>query len=87
MARELLDAGEFIEVFVDTPLDICEQRDPKGLYRKARAGELVNFTGIDAPYEAPEHAEIRVDGGGASADTAADAILRYLKDNGYLAES
>jgi bifunctional enzyme CysN/CysC len=54
MARELLEAGEFVEVFVDTPLAVAEARDPKGLYRKARAGELKNFTGIDSPYEAPE---------------------------------
>ena len=84
MARELVERGEFIEVFVDTPLDVCEERDPKGLYRKARAGELVNFTGIDAPYEAPEDADIRVDGGTASAEAAADAVLRHLRDNGYL---
>jgi bifunctional enzyme CysN/CysC len=84
MARELVARDEFIEVFVDTPLEICEERDPKGLYRKARAGELVNFTGIDAPYEAPEYADIRVDGGTASAEAAVDTILRYLQDNGYL---
>ena len=53
MARELVAAGEFVEVFVDTPLEVCEARDPKGLYEKARAGEIKNFTGIDSPYEAP----------------------------------
>ena len=62
MVRELLGAGEFIEVFVDTPLAICEARDPKGLYKKARAGELRNFTGIDAVYEAPSRPEIHLDG-------------------------
>ncbi|MEQ4530337.1 MAG: adenylyl-sulfate kinase [Mixta sp.] len=62
MVREMLGDGEFIEVFVDTPLAICEARDPKGLYKKARAGELRNFTGIDAVYEAPEQPEIRLDG-------------------------
>ncbi|WP_275553335.1 adenylyl-sulfate kinase [Mixta sp. Marseille-Q2659] len=62
MVREMLGDGEFIEVFVDTPLSICEARDPKGLYKKARAGELRNFTGIDAVYEAPEQPEIRLDG-------------------------
>ena len=62
MVRELLDAEQFIEVFVDTPLHVCEARDPKGLYRKARAGELTNFTGIDAVYEAPEHPELHLDG-------------------------
>lgn len=62
MVRELLEAGQFIEVFVDTPLAVCEARDPKGLYRKARAGELTNFTGIDAVYEAPESPELHLDG-------------------------
>ncbi|WP_407321733.1 adenylyl-sulfate kinase [Dickeya ananatis] len=62
MVRELLDQGQFIEVFVDTPLAICEARDPKGLYKKARAGELRNFTGIDAIYEAPGQPELHLDG-------------------------
>ncbi|MEN4770497.1 adenylyl-sulfate kinase [Duffyella gerundensis] len=62
MVRDTLDDGQFIEVFVDTPLAICEARDPKGLYKKARAGELRNFTGIDAVYEAPEQADIHLDG-------------------------
>lgn len=62
MVRDTLNDGQFIEVFVDTPLAICEARDPKGLYKKARAGELRNFTGIDAVYEAPEQADIHLDG-------------------------
>ncbi|RAU30532.1 adenylyl-sulfate kinase [Pantoea sp. RIT413] len=62
MVRDLLGKGEFIEVFVDTPLAVCEARDPKGLYKKARAGELRNFTGIDSAYEAPEAADITLDG-------------------------
>ena len=62
MVRERLGAGRFIEVFVDTPLAICEARDPKGLYKKARAGELRNFTGIDSVYEAPEAPEVHLDG-------------------------
>jgi len=62
MVRDTLDDGQFIEVFVDTPLAICEARDPKGLYKKARAGELCNFTGIDAVYEAPAQADIHLDG-------------------------
>ncbi|WJM87297.1 adenylyl-sulfate kinase [Dickeya chrysanthemi] len=62
MVRELLDQGQFLEVFVDTPLAICEARDPKGLYRKARAGELRNFTGIDAVYESPKQPELHLDG-------------------------
>jgi bifunctional enzyme CysN/CysC len=61
MARERFNEGEFVEVFVDTPLDICERRDVKGLYAKARAGLIPNFTGIDSPYEAPEHAELVLD--------------------------
>ncbi|MFR0656380.1 adenylyl-sulfate kinase [Pantoea sp. SIMBA_079] len=62
MVRDLLGEGEFVEVFVDTPLAVCEARDPKGLYKKARAGELRNFTGIDSAYEAPEAADITLDG-------------------------
>ena len=61
MARELMAEGEFVEVFVDTPLAEAEKRDVKGLYKKARAGELKNFTGIDSPYEPPENPEIRID--------------------------
>ncbi|AVJ16317.1 adenylyl-sulfate kinase [Serratia rhizosphaerae] len=62
MVRDMLDDGQFVEVFVDTPLAICEARDPKGLYKKARAGELRNFTGIDAVYQAPEAADIHLNG-------------------------
>ncbi|MBK0093908.1 adenylyl-sulfate kinase [Erwinia sp. S59] len=62
MVRDLLGTGQFIEVFVDTPLAVCEARDPKGLYKKARAGELLNFTGIDSVYEAPDAPEIHLDG-------------------------
>ena len=62
MVRDMLASGQFIEVFVDTPLAICEARDPKGLYKKARAGELKNFTGIDSIYEAPGHADIHLPG-------------------------
>lgn len=76
MAREQFEADEFIEVFVDTPLDICEQRDPKGLYRKARAGLIKNFTGIDSDYEPPENAEIRLDAGHAEPET----LMRQLMD-------
>ncbi len=79
MARSLLPEGEFVEVFIDTPLAVAEARDPKGLYRKARRGELTNFTGIDSPYEAPEAAEIRIDTTVASADAAADLIVEYLR--------
>ncbi len=78
MARELLEDGEFVEIFVDTPIDVCEQRDVKGLYKKARSGELKNFTGIDSDYEAPENPEIRVDGTSATAEELAEQIVREL---------
>jgi bifunctional enzyme CysN/CysC len=78
MARELLDEGEFIEIFVNTPLEVCEVRDPKGLYKKARAGELPNFTGIDSDYEPPENPEITVDAGERSADDIAEEIVAKI---------
>jgi len=78
LARNLLEDGEFIEIFVDTPLKVCEQRDPKGLYKKARAGELPNFTGIDSDYEAPENPEIVVTGGNASAEELAEEIVAKI---------
>ena len=79
MVRKMLPEGEFIEVFVDTPLEEAERRDEKGLYAKARAGELQNFTGIDSPYEAPENPEIRIDTTQLTADQAADLILQELE--------
>ena len=84
MARELMDAGEFIEIFVDTPLAVAEQRDSKGLYKKARRGELKNFTGIDSPYEVPEQAEIHVETTRLAADAAADLIVRELGRRGLI---
>ncbi len=78
MARSLMREGEFYEVFVDTPLALAEARDPKGLYKKARRGELKNFTGIDSPYEAPEEAELVIDTAALSAEQAAAAIVRRL---------
>ena len=84
MARGLLEDGEFIEVFVDTPIAVAEARDPKGLYQKARRGEIQNFTGIDAPYEAPEAAEIRIDTTTVSAEGAVDLILAELERLGVL---
>ncbi len=81
MVRALVPAGDCIEVHVDTPLDIAERRDVKGLYKKARAGELKNFTGIDSPYEPPEAPEIIVNTTELSADEAADAIIAYLDKN------
>jgi len=84
LARELMAQGEFIEVFVDAPLAVAEQRDPKGLYKKARRGELFHFTGIDSPYEVPEHAEIRIDTAHLAADAAADVILKELVRRGVI---
>lgn len=84
MARGLFDEGEFIEVHVDTPLDVAEARDVKGLYRKARRGELRNFTGVDSPYEPPEAAEIRVNTERQSAEAAADAVIARLRELGRL---
>jgi bifunctional enzyme CysN/CysC len=86
MARDLLEPGEFIEVFVDTPLAEAERRDPKGLYRKARKGDIKNFTGIDSPYEAPENPEIRLDTTQVSATEAADLIIEHLSTAGILAK-
>jgi bifunctional enzyme CysN/CysC len=84
MARELVGEGEFLEVFVDTPLDVCMQRDPKGLYEKAKAGKIKNFTGIDSPYEAPEKAELTIRTVEATPEDQAQAIVRYLREHGYL---
>jgi len=84
MARELLQPGEFFEVFVDTPLEQAEQRDPKGLYAKARRGELKHFTGIDSPYEAPEHAEICIDTIAMTPEQAAERIMQGLAEAGML---
>jgi len=78
MARELFKDGEFIEIFVNTPIEVCEQRDPKGLYKKARAGQLKNFTGIDSAYETPEHPEIDLDGGVKSPEALVEDVLRAL---------
>jgi len=77
-ARELAGPGRFIEVFVDTPLEVAEERDVKGLYGKARSGQLTNFTGIDSPYEAPLHPEVRIDSAFASPEDAADEVFRVL---------
>jgi bifunctional enzyme CysN/CysC len=78
MARELFGEGEFVEVFVDTPLEECERRDVKGLYAKARAGELKNFTGIDSDYEAPEAAEIHLHTTGTTAEACAEQVMNAL---------
>jgi len=78
MVRDMLPEGEFVEVHIDTPLEVAEARDVKGLYKKARAGELKNFTGIDSPYEAPESAEIRIDTTRTTPEAAADLIIERL---------
>jgi len=78
-ARKLHEAGTFIEVFVDAPLDVLEERDPKGLYKKARAGQIPEFTGISAPYEAPEKPEIHLDTSKLNIEECADAVIQYLE--------
>jgi bifunctional enzyme CysN/CysC len=78
-ARALVEPGRFVEVYVDTPIEIAEQRDVKGLYKKARSGQLPNFTGIDSPYESPESPEVRIDPSFVTADAAADEVLRVLE--------
>jgi bifunctional enzyme CysN/CysC len=78
LVRRMIPEGEFFEIFVDTPLSEAEKRDTKGLYAKARAGELKNFTGIDSPYEPPEDAEVRIDTTQLSAEEAADQIVTML---------
>jgi len=84
MVHDLMEDGEFVEVYVDTPFDVCAERDPKGLYKKALAGEIKNFTGYDSPYEPPERADIHVSTDKLSADQCADMIINYLEENGYL---
>ena len=79
MAREMMEEGEFIEAFVDAPIEVCEQRDPKGLYRKARAGQIKNFTGVDSVYEPPEHPEIVLKTAERSVDEIADQVIDYLR--------
>jgi bifunctional enzyme CysN/CysC len=84
LARELVPSGEFFEVFVDTPIEEAEKRDPKGLYKKARRGELKNFTGIDSPYEPPMNPEIHLHTALYSPEAAAEEILKKLRDAGML---
>ncbi|HVW38458.1 MAG TPA: adenylyl-sulfate kinase [Pirellulales bacterium] len=82
--RASMQPGDFLEVFVDAPLEVCEARDPKGLYKKARAGELKGFTGIDDPYEAPEKPELVLDAASKSAETLADEVIAYLAKIGKI---
>jgi bifunctional enzyme CysN/CysC len=85
MVRGLVEPSEFIEIFVDAPLELAEKRDAKGLYKKARAGEIRNFTGIDSPYEAPSKPELRLDTAASSAETLADQVIAHLRRTGIIA--
>ena len=82
--RSLLAQGEFVEVFVDTPLAVCEQRDPKGLYKKARSGDISNFTGIDSAYEAPENPEVHLEYKDESAEQTAERLFDLLNAKGFV---
>jgi adenylylsulfate kinase len=82
--RATLAAGDFVEIFVDAPIEVCEARDPKGLYKKARAGELKGFTGIDDPYEAPAKPELVLEAGKKTADVLADEVIAYLRGSGKI---
>lgn len=84
LVRGLLGEGEFVEVFVDAPLSVCEERDPKGLYKKARAGEITNFTGIDAAYEAPLKPEVHLHNDGAPVPALVEALLGALRQRGVI---
>ncbi|KGT38904.1 adenylyl-sulfate kinase [Weizmannia sp. CD-2023] len=84
MVRELVEDNEFVEIYVNCPLEECEQRDPKGLYKKARNGEIQNFTGIDAPYEAPEHPELVVETHKQPLEQAVEQVIRFLEEKGYI---
>ncbi|CAA6827559.1 MAG: Adenylylsulfate kinase (EC [uncultured Sulfurovum sp.] len=83
LVRALLDKDEFIEIFVDTPLNVCEKRDPKGLYVKAREGIIENFTGISSPYEAPIYAEIHIETDKMTLEESVEKIINYLENRGY----
>jgi bifunctional enzyme CysN/CysC len=84
MAREIAAPHSFVEVFIDTPLDECIRRDPKGLYAKAKAGAIPNFTGLDSPYEAPEDPELRLSTVGQTADALAEALIETLRTRGVI---
>ena len=79
MARSLFNDGEFFEIFVDTPIEVCETRDPKGLYKKARKGEIKNFTGINSAYEAPEYPDLVINTHNHTVDEALDLLLKILQ--------
>ena len=82
--RKLVESDEFIEIFVDTPLSVCENRDPKGLYKKARIGEIANFTGISSPYESPISPEVIIKTDALNIEKSTDKIINYLQEKGYI---
>lgn len=84
LVRELFEQGQFLEVFIDSSLEVCEKRDPKGMYAKARSGEIKHFTGISSPYESPKNAEIHVINNSITLDEAAEKIISYLLDNKFI---
>tara|TARA_X000000368_G_C23020514_1_gene707731 strand:- start:126 stop:746 length:621 start_codon:yes stop_codon:yes gene_type:complete len=84
LVRKLFDAGQFIEIFVDSSLEVCEARDPKGMYAKARSGEIKNFTGISSPYEIPENPEIHLVNNDISLDDASNQVINYLIKSNYI---
>ncbi len=84
MAKEKLTEGEFIEVFIDTPIAVCEQRDPKGLYKKVRAGEIKDFTGINSDYDIPQSPKIHVQTADLSVEQCAKQIVTYLVEHGFI---
>jgi bifunctional enzyme CysN/CysC len=84
MAREIASPHDFVEVFIDTPLEECIRRDPKGLYAKAQAGEIPNFTGLDSPYEPPEEPEMRISTVGQNVETLAEALIETLRARGIV---
>jgi len=86
-ARDKLNSGEFIEVFIDTPISVCEQRDPKGLYKKARAGEIKDFTGIDSSYDVPTNPEIHVKTAEKSIAECAEQIVQHLAEQGFISKN
>jgi len=83
LARQRVPAGKFIEVFLDVPVEVCERRDPKGLYRKARAGEIADFTGVSAPYERPSAPELALDTESLDVDACVETIVRHLETSGF----
>ena len=83
MARELMAEGEFVEIFVDTPLEECARRDPKGLYARAMSGEIKNFTGIDSPYEEPEKPDVHLRTVGTAPEEMAEMLETWLRERGF----